>query len=137
MSKVFVPSLRYKNVDGNFVPAADLSPATAFGKLVYLTTPGNNPVNDMAIDQVIEGISGVTRDDFILLTGDTVLTSIALGEMAGRLGMIRVLRWNGRDGNYVIEEWNWEPYIPEFDEGRPQEEVSQEGGVATLLKKAG
>lgn len=109
MSKVYVPSLRYKNGPDGFVPTADITPAESFGEIVYLTTPGNNPVTQAAIDDLINKIDDITEQDYILLTGDVVLLGIALGEMAMRLDTIRVLRWDGREKTYKVEEWDWSP----------------------------
>jgi hypothetical protein len=117
MPRVLIPSLRYKMNGDNFEPIVDIAPAAQFGEITYLTTPGNNVLHAIAIDQVRRAMAESNEDDMIMLTGDTVLVSVAIGEYAAMYDKIRVLRWHSRDNEYRIEEWDWPIgeiiYLPE------------------------
>jgi hypothetical protein len=99
--------MRFKYSDDGYIPVVDITPAEAFGEIKYLTTPGNNPVTQEAINALIDAMADVDENDLILLTGDTLLCSIALGEMAAIFGKVRLLRWHNREASYAVEEWSW------------------------------
>jgi hypothetical protein len=113
MAKVFIPSLRFrKNDNGEYAPVFDTTLAEKYGEVVFLTTPGNAPVNQMAIDLAANVLSDkVTDKDYILLSGDMVLFAVVVAQMAHELGFARILRWEPRDNKYLVEEWQ----IPCFD----------------------
>lgn len=113
MSRVIVPSLRFKNTPEGFVPATDISAAERYGEFIYLTKPGNEPLTQDGIDTIVKRMEDVKVDDIILLTGDIVVCSIAIGEMAARFDKFRVLRWHSRDSMYSLEEWKWSLYDDE------------------------
>lgn len=106
MIRVFVvqqPSV-FDRRKGHFVPKLDLTPAAAFGVLVFLLPPGNIYLQRLAtaVDQLRAGLASFTQDDFLLTLGDPVAiaaaTMIAAQRTAGRL---KLLKWDGHGKIYI------------------------------------
>lgn len=80
----------------------DLTPATAFGDLVFLTPPGNPPLDPEAIlPNMREKLRDFCEDDYLLLVGHPTLIAWA-SILAARAngGRIQTLIWRGRSSSY-------------------------------------
>jgi hypothetical protein len=106
MSRVFVvqqPTRR--GDDGGVEPSFDLSPAEAYGELVFLLHEAHNPFNAMnATAQLVldafDEHDYEPEEDYLLLVGNPVLMGV-VAAVAGRYSlegygesMIRILQWN-------------------------------------------
>jgi hypothetical protein len=85
-----------------FVPAYNINPAEAFGKLKILLPP-RAPFTDSS--QIIPQLVGVLnysfkKGDCLLLLGDPVVQASVVALVAAQ-GDFRVLRWDKNIGKYI------------------------------------
>lgn len=86
----------------------DLTPAEAYGELIFILPPGNiyRGKFDRALSQIQEELEDFTEDDFILAVGDPV--AIAASVMAasnktgGRVNILKYDRIGKRYDSYTI-----------------------------------
>ncbi|HEY6327444.1 MAG TPA: hypothetical protein VIW73_13150 [Candidatus Cybelea sp.] len=77
----------------------DLRPAERFGRLRYLTEPGDDhprgdEVQDL-IDELERGLAGFTQDDFLVPVGHPAIIGVACTIAAAASGgRVTMLRWN-------------------------------------------
>ena len=97
---------RYDRDTGEYEPVHDLSPAHEYGELKYLLTPTAAPWNPEGIIQDLwDGLTNFTSDDYLLMVGNPVLCGLATAvacDITG--GRIRFLQWNGRERKYTSVE---------------------------------
>lgn len=89
---------------GEFVPVFDLSPASEYGRFVHLTKSVVRGA--MAYPRMTSDISMRLREfsdsDYILPTGDPILTGIALHiALRNNQGRAKVLRWDHNLSKYL------------------------------------
>ena len=104
-ARVFVvqqPSV-FDRQKGHFVPKYDLSPATKYGRLVFLIGPGNiyRDRLQQAQKQIQEVMHDYSAADYILAVGDPVaiaLAVIAASQKTG--GVVNLLKWDRLNTSY-------------------------------------
>lgn len=109
MPKVYISSMRFKHdpETGEAHPLVDISSAAKYGEITYLTTPGNTKISQSKIQDIAEKMRDSSPEDFILLTGDIFLTSVAISEFGLTHGFVKILRWDRRELSYKVEDWYW------------------------------
>jgi len=117
--RVFVVNepMRYNPNDGH--RSIDLSPAYEFGDLVFLSPPGNPPLDpDYITQRMRELLVDFTSNDFLLPIGHPVLIGWATALAAQRAGgRIKMLHWLRQYLRYtVIEAILWIPEQESRDE---------------------
>lgn len=92
-------------VTGQIGPTMDLSPATAFGPLVFVLGETENPFADVSatVARVWGRMSdeGFSSHDYVLLVGSPILIGIVTAVAAAIAdGRVKMLQWSGksRDG---------------------------------------
>lgn len=92
----------------------DMSPARAFGELVYLLE--NDPVpgrTQTYVEDMAAALDNFSDEDFLLLTGSPVLIGVAFALAAdANGGRVRVLQYNRKHGRYEeipCSVWSDEP----------------------------
>ena len=75
----------------------DYSPAEEFGSLTFITE-GKLPRLDVAgmFRECDDALRGAEESDYLLLTGLTVLASVACAIFARRFGRLNLLLWDGK-----------------------------------------
>lgn len=103
MTVYVVQNQRKLDRDTNkFVPKFDLSSAEEFGKIDFVLGPTAAPfLNDKAINEIHEKLTGFTSDDYLLLIGNPVFIGIIAAIAALYSGGdIQFLQWHGVDKKY-------------------------------------
>lgn len=104
MSKVYVPQVpsRYDQDIQSWVPTVNLDPAKAFGQAIVLLPPEAGRMAPESLHRLLlKGLEHITKDDWLLATGDPVITAIVTTIAAQRLdGLLRLLRWDKRAKAY-------------------------------------
>lgn len=88
-----------------FVPKYDLSPASAYGQLIFMLGPGNIFKDRMvqATRQLGTVLNGFTEFDFILAVGDPVAIAAAVLIAGDRTkGKINLLKWDRLSSAYEV-----------------------------------
>lgn len=100
MNKVYVPQVpsRYDQSIESWVPTVNLDPAKTFGKIEILLPPeAGRMVPELLRKILLKGMEKITKDDWLLATGDPVITAIVTTIAAQKLGgLLRLLRWDKR-----------------------------------------
>jgi hypothetical protein len=106
--RVFVVQNQHRlGSEGRLTPKFDLSPAAAYGELVYLLSPNASPFRS---EKIITELHDTLVDydgqrDYLLLVGNPCLIGIVCAVAAERGGgHLRMLQWDGRAGSYVCVE---------------------------------
>jgi hypothetical protein len=114
MSRIFIPHepLRRDPESGEMVRKIDLSPAAAFGELVFLLPPGEPPRDPVPTIEILRAkLAGFQSNDYLLPVGSPLLIAWAAAIAARAAGgRLRLLQW--RFGAYAAVEailWD-EPY---------------------------
>ena len=104
MSKVYVPQVpsRYETTIDSWVPTVNLDPAKAFGEISILLPPEAGRMAPKALQEILlKGLENITKDDWLLATGDPIITAIANAIAVQKLdGLLRLLRWDKRAKAY-------------------------------------
>lgn len=124
MGTVYVPqeSMRrvgeYQNGTPRFVPAVDLAPAAAYGRLVVLLPNGISSINGGSImREMRRHLLDFCDDDFIVATGEpAALAAAVLLASDYNEGRVQVLRWDKEARAYVVLAFDLEERSA--DEGR-------------------
>lgn len=104
MSKVYiVQEPLKKNHNGEWVSAFDLTPASAYGELVFLTKPGNVMLNPgPLIEDLRTKLKGFTDEDYLLFTGSPIaMTAVAAIIADINRGRYKALMWNKQNNTYI------------------------------------
>lgn len=103
--RVFVvqKTMRWDKDKGELIPKFDLTPAEQHGRIEYLLSPTASPFRpESLMDELHEKLRTITEDDCLLLVGSPVLIGMAVAIAADYTdGNVRVLQWNGKQGEYV------------------------------------
>ena len=92
MKKVFVA-----NYNGQ-----DMSPAERFGQLVYLTEGSTNIFNtNKLISEIKDKLDVVREDDFLLVSGHSIVNIIASSLILFQYGLVNVLIYDAKTQDYV------------------------------------
>lgn len=101
MSRVFIPQMPLRKVNGVLEPIYDLTPAKEFGELVELVGPSAKPWTESVLDEMYERLGTITEEDYILMIGSPVMCSITAAYVAQELnGRIQFLQWDGYNRKY-------------------------------------
>lgn len=105
--RVFVPQVpsRYDRTVG-WVPTVNLDPAKEFGELEVLLPPEAGRIAPQQLLEILErALEKITKDDWLLATGDPVAMAIVMTLAARNLdGALRILRWDKRTSSYEAVE---------------------------------
>lgn len=108
MPKVFVPQQpsRYDSATQLWVPTVNLDPASKHGQIIVLLPPEANRLHTAPLVEVLkERMAGYSDEDFIVAVGDPTLMVAAACIAAKRThGLVRMLKWDRRAGDYVSVE---------------------------------
>lgn len=100
MNKVYVPQIpsRYDSQIQSWVPTVNLDPAKAFGQIEILLPPEAGRMAPDALRKILlKSMEKITANDWLLATGDPVITAIATTISVQKLdGLLRLLRWDKR-----------------------------------------
>jgi len=106
MNKVYVTqeTVRRDNNTGARVPRFDITPATVYGELEYLTPEGNISFAPAPIIKTLkEKLRNFTDDDYILPVGDPILIAMATMIAADmNMGKVKMLKWDKHIGSYIV-----------------------------------
>lgn len=92
----------------------DYSAAEQFGDLVFLTQHEyrsySSPANGKIRDEIFDGLSEITPEDYLLLTGNPITMSYAFHIAACYLhdqgcSSVKILRWNSATLGYTIVDF--------------------------------
>lgn len=101
---VYVVQNQHRHDNGKLVPKFDLTPAAAFGDLVYLLSPTARPFKPGGIVKELHEklISYDSGRDYLLLLGNPCLIGmvVAIAAVYAR-GHVRMLQWDGRNNRYA------------------------------------
>ena len=104
MNKVYVPQVpsRYDQDIQSWVPTVNLDPAKAFGKIEILLPPEAGRMPPESLHKILlKGMEDITEDDWLLATGDPIITAIVTTIAVQKLdGLLRLLRWDKRAKTY-------------------------------------
>lgn len=104
MNKVYVPQVpsRYDQDIQSWVPTVNLDPAKAFGHLEVLLPPEAGRMAPESLHKILlKGMEHITENDWLLATGDPVITAIVTTLASQKLnGLLRLLRWDKRAKAY-------------------------------------
>jgi hypothetical protein len=104
MNKVYVPQVpsRYDQDIQSWVPTVNLDPAKAFGHIEILLPPEAGRMAPEVLHKILlKGMEGITEDDWLLATGDPIITAIVTTIAVHKLdGLLRLLRWDKRAKAY-------------------------------------
>ena len=79
----------------------DFSPAEYFGELVYLSSGKINPYQTTKMYKEFSSILNNSKpDDYILITGLSIMNSIATACMAYKHGRVNILQWHEGERKY-------------------------------------
>ena len=105
MNKVFVVQRQmvWDSESGELKPKFNLDPAKKYGELSFLLSPTAGPFNTKSIiSELREKLAGYKSTDYLLLVGNPCLIGWAVAIAAHQTGgIIRLLQWSGKDGEYV------------------------------------
>lgn len=95
----------------------NLVPAKEFGEIKVLLPPRKQIIFSSApvVQRLREGLRGITKDDFLLLSGDPAAIGAASAIVAEKLGELNLLKWDKREGVYYPVRINLSNY-GEIDE---------------------
>lgn len=82
----------------------DVLPAEDFGDIVYLLSPMAKPfdVQDSVLNQIKQGLSRYSDEDYLLLIGSPVLIGITCTVAAlQNKGRVTLLQWSGKNKKYI------------------------------------
>lgn len=90
------------------MPKLDFAPALKYGdKLVSVFAPGQVVASPQsALGHARSVLKGITRNDYLVLTGDPVVIGICWAVVAEYLGVVRALKWDKWESCYVPIEVN-------------------------------
>lgn len=104
MNKVYVPQVpsRYDQAIQSWVPTVNLDPAKAFGQIDILLPPEAGRMAPEALRKILlKGLQTITKQDWLLATGDPIITAIVATIAVQKLGgLLRLLRWDKRAKAY-------------------------------------
>ncbi len=104
MNKVYVPQVpsRYDQDIQSWVPTVNLDPAKMFGHVEVLLPPEAGRMAAKDVHKILlKGMEDITKDDWLLATGDPVITAIVTIIATQKLdGLLRILRWDKRAKTY-------------------------------------
>lgn len=104
MNKVYVPQVpsRYDQHIQSWVPTVNLDPAKAFGQIEILLPPEAGRMAPESLYKILlKGMEKITKDDWLLATGDPIITAIVTTLAVQKLdGLLRLLRWDKRAKAY-------------------------------------
>lgn len=111
MSRVYIPQMPLRKVEGQLVPAYDVSSAGEHGELVELVGSSAKPWDKSVIYDIAQKLENSSPDDFILMVGSPVMCAIAVGIMADMNdGLVKMLQWHGYEQRYnLVEVRLWAP----------------------------
>lgn len=105
---VFIPHIptRFEPLNGERVPTIDLNPAASYGTLRLLANlncggPVTQDLLPTALEQIRNGLSTMSHDDYIVAVGDPVLLAAAIAYAADMHGKVKVLRWDRHTKSYT------------------------------------
>jgi len=108
VNKVFVVhhQKRFDEKKGVLVETHDLTPASEYGKLVYLLPHHASPLSpDKWIPVLQSGLTSYTRDDYLLLVGNPSLIAWAAALAADESeGYLKLLQWEREEKRYQVVE---------------------------------
>lgn len=86
----------------------DLTPASAYGELVFLLPSGRSPLNSMPMVRDLKRkLKDYSNDDYILPTGHPMAIGLAVAIAAlNNNGCVKLLVWHGSSKAYVATEAN-------------------------------
>ncbi len=104
MNKVYVPQIpsRYDQNIQSWVPTVNLDPAKVFGQICILLPPEAGRMAPEKVHKILlKGMEEITKADWLLATGDPIITAIATTIAVQKLGgLLRLLRWDKRTKVY-------------------------------------
>lgn len=104
MNKVYIPQVpsRYDQQIQSWVPIINLDPAKAFGELSILLPPEAGRMAPDSLRKILlKGLQHITKNDWLLATGDPTITAIVATIAVQKLdGLLRLLRWDKRSKTY-------------------------------------
>lgn len=81
----------------------DYSAADRFGEsIVVFSNPGRNYNGNAAIDHARRAMANMREDDYIVPSGDPVLSVIVAAVAIERFGRANLLRWDNRTFKYDV-----------------------------------
>ena len=86
-----------------FVPKFDYSQSAEFGDLVFLLSPEADIYRpDSLVSDLREGLGRYRSDeDYLILTGNPIMTGLAVTIAAQNDGAVSILQWSGRMNRYT------------------------------------
>lgn len=101
MSRVYIPQLPMRMVNGVLEPLYDISAASEYGEVVELVGPSAKPWTESVLDDMYERLAAVTEEDYILMIGSPVMCAITAAYVAQELnGRVKFLQWDGHRRRY-------------------------------------
>lgn len=98
--RVFIPQVaeRYDEALGRRVPAFDFSPAAAFGQLITVLDPEDNPLMLARLTRKIRDalVDFDSERDYFLAVGDPGVIAVCAGLILRRNQSMTLLKWDRR-----------------------------------------
>jgi hypothetical protein len=81
----------------------DLTPAAAYGELIFLLSNGKSPLNTAPlVHDLRRKLADYSDNDYIVPTGNPTAMGLAIAIAAtNNQGNVRLLVWNGEARNYI------------------------------------
>lgn len=103
MGRVYAVQQQRLRQGGELVDKFDFTEARSYGEIIVMLQHSATPFDMPPVIKALhEHLQHITKDDWIILTGNPVLIGLAVAIAADYLdGCLRILQWSGSTDSYI------------------------------------